>query len=138
MHVRRKFLEYAFPVMEKSMKRKKSAQRYLERVINNINFLKESLCSLRSECIHLIRKELHCARTIPRKNILKMCLLRAKVVFSTVSSSRKSYMNLETPFDYLIINEVAQLKVVESTITLYIEVVMRAFLIGDPKQLPQQ
>ena len=47
-------------------------------------------------------------------------------------------MNLETPFDYLIINEVAQLKVVESTITLYIEVVMRAFLIGDPKQLPQQ
>jgi len=43
---------------------------------------------------------------------------------------------LATPFDCLIIDEVAQLKEVESVIALQIKGVTHAFLIGDPKQLP--
>ena len=42
-------------------------------------------------------------------------------------------MNLATPFDCLIIDEVAQLKEVESVIALQIKGVTHAFLIGDPK-----
>ena len=44
-------------------------------------------------------------------------------------------MNLAALFDYLIIDEAAQLKEVESTIALQITGVMHAFFIGDPKQI---
>jgi superfamily I DNA and/or RNA helicase len=114
----------------------KCTEIFRESVITNKNILKEALCCWRSKCIHFLRKELCCARTLPKKNILKMCLSGAKVVFSTVSSSGKSCMNLAVPFDCLIIDEAAQLKEAESTIALQIKGVTHAFLIGDPKQLP--
>ena len=44
-------------------------------------------------------------------------------------------MNLAALFDYLIIDEAAQLKEVESTIALQITSVTHAFFIGDPKKL---
>jgi hypothetical protein len=107
-----------------------------ESVINNKKLLKEALFSRRSECIHFLKKELYCERTRPYQDILEICLSRAKVVFSTVSSSGKSCMDLAAPFDCLIIDESAQLKEAESTIALQITGVTHAFLIGDPKQLP--
>jgi senataxin len=114
----------------------KCTEIFRESVIINKKHFKEALCCWRSKCIHFLRKELGCARTLPKKNILKMCLSGAKVVFSTVSSSGKNCMNLATPFDCLIIDEAAQLKEAESTIALQIKGVTHAFLIGDPKQLP--
>eukprot|EP00253_Pinus_taeda_P033221 PITA_33221 len=107
-----------------------------ESAINNKRLLIEALCSRRSECIHFLKEELRCERTRLNQNILEICLSRAKVVFSTVTSSGKSCMNLAAPFDCLIIDEAAQLKEAESTIALQIMGVKDAFLIGDPKQLP--
>jgi len=109
---------------------------FRESVINNKNLFEESLCSSRSECMHFLKRELCCERTLPNQDILKLCLSRAKVVFSTVSSSGKKYMNLAAPFDCLIIDEAAQLKEAESTIALQIAGITHAFMIGDPKQLP--
>jgi senataxin len=105
-------------------------------VINNKKLLIEALCSGRSKCKHFLKEELRCERTRPNQNILEICLSRAKVVFSTVSSSGRSCIKMATPFDCLIIDEAAQLKEAESTIALQIIGVKHAFLIGDPKQLP--
>jgi hypothetical protein len=107
-----------------------------ESVINNKKLLIEALCSGRSKCKHFLKEELRCERTRPNQNILEICLSRAKVVFSTVSSSGRSCIKMATPFDCLIIDEAAQLKEAESTIALQIIGVKHAFLIGDPKQLP--
>ena len=86
--------------------------------------------------MYFLKKELCCERLPPYQDLLEICLSRAKVVFSTVSSSRKSCMNLEAPFDCLIIDEASRLKEAESTIALQIIGVTHAFFIGDPKQLP--
>ena len=86
--------------------------------------------------MYFLKKKLCCERLPPYQDLLEFCLSCAKVVFSTVSSSGKSSMNLAAPFDCLLIDEAAQLKEAESTIALQIRGVTHAFLIGDPKQLP--
>ena len=77
--------------------------------------------------MYFLKKELCCERLPPYQDLLEICLSCAKVVFSTVTSSGKSSMNLAAPFDCLIIDEAAQLKEVDSTIALKIIGATNAF-----------
>ncbi|XP_057835542.2 uncharacterized protein LOC131045894 isoform X2 [Cryptomeria japonica] len=115
-----------------------------ENMLKNKKILKVVLCFKRSECIRLLkghlssRTDIACMarKSFSSEEIEQICLSRAKLVFSTVSSSAKRCMNLTASFDCLIIDEAAQLTEAESTVALQIRGLRHAVLIGDPYQLP--
>ncbi|KAL1536813.1 hypothetical protein AAHA92_29400 [Salvia divinorum] len=69
-----------------------------------------------------------------RCEVRKFCLENSRLIFCTVSSSAK--LHETTPFELAIIDEAAQVKECESTITLQIPGLRHAILVGDEKQLP--
>ncbi|KAJ4844697.1 hypothetical protein Tsubulata_020673 [Turnera subulata] len=66
----------------------------------------------------------------------KFCLENASLVFCTVSTSTKLHDEKMTPFQFLVIDEAAQLKECESTIPLQLTGLQHTILIGDERQLP--
>ncbi|KAL2317323.1 hypothetical protein Fmac_031199 [Flemingia macrophylla] len=68
--------------------------------------------------------------------ISKFCLKIACLVFCTASGSSKLYSEGMTPFQFLVIDEAAQLKECESTIPLQLPGLISCILIGDDRQLP--
>ncbi|KAK8468674.1 hypothetical protein PHAVU_006G085200 [Phaseolus vulgaris] len=66
----------------------------------------------------------------------KFCLMRARLIFCTASSSTKLFEDGMTPVEFLVIDEAAQLKECESTIPLQLSGLHHVILIGDERQLP--
>ncbi|XP_045832762.1 helicase sen1-like [Trifolium pratense] len=71
-----------------------------------------------------------------RYGISQLCLKNACILFCTVSSSTKLYIEGMKEVEFLVIDEAAQLKECESTIPLQLLGLKRCVLIGDEKQLP--
>ncbi|KAG6660062.1 hypothetical protein CIPAW_03G079300 [Carya illinoinensis] len=68
--------------------------------------------------------------------IKNMCSENACLVFCTASSSAKLCTEGMAPFEYLVIDEAAQVKECESAIPLQLSGMRHAILIGDERQLP--
>ncbi|KAJ9540921.1 hypothetical protein OSB04_027427 [Centaurea solstitialis] len=66
----------------------------------------------------------------------RFCLENACLIFCTSSSSIKLHSKESKPFEFLVIDEAAQLKECESLIPLQLGGLRHAILVGDEKQLP--
>lgn len=66
-----------------------------------------------------------------RSAIMDFCFERASLIFYSTSSSYKLHTIRMKPLNILVIDEVAQLKEVESTIPLQLPGIQHAILIGD-------
>jgi superfamily I DNA and/or RNA helicase len=103
------------------------------------NFEKK-LSIVRQECLCILqslpKKFPHLPKLTSRLAIKKFCLANACLIFCTVSSSAKLYIEKMTPLEVLVIDEAAQLKECESTIPLQLPGLRHAILIGDERQLP--
>ncbi|XP_061348075.1 helicase sen1-like [Gastrolobium bilobum] len=71
-----------------------------------------------------------------KSSISEFCLMNARLVFCTASSSSKLYAEGMKNVRFLVIDEAAQLKECESTIPLQLPGLQRCILIGDERQLP--
>ncbi|QCD77969.1 regulator of nonsense transcripts 1 [Vigna unguiculata] len=103
-----------------------------------LDFLRR-LSTKKEECLVKLRS---LSRTILLPNVkdkyemVKFCLMSARLIFCTASSSTKLFENGMTPVEFLVIDEAAQLKECESTIPLQLPGLNHVILIGDEKQLP--
>ncbi|KOM52789.1 hypothetical protein LR48_Vigan09g144800 [Vigna angularis] len=103
-----------------------------------VDFLRR-LSIKREECLIKLRS---LSQTILLPNIrdkyemAKFCLMRARLIFCTASSSTKLFEDGMTPVEFLVIDEAAQLKECESTIPLQLPGLRHVILIGDERQLP--
>lgn len=99
----------------------------------------ESLSIKKEECLLKLRS---LSETISLPNItdkyemVKFCLMSARLIFCTATSSTKLFAEGMTPVEFLVIDEAAQLKECESTIPLQLPGLHHVILIGDEKQLP--
>ncbi|KAB1211919.1 putative helicase MAGATAMA 3 [Morella rubra] len=91
------------------------------------------------ECLELL-KILSEAFSLPTLTehyaIQNLCLANARVVSCTASNSAKLHAEGMTPFEFVVIDEAAQLKECESAIPLQLFGLRHAILIGDERQLP--
>ncbi|KAF5480087.1 hypothetical protein F2P56_000857 [Juglans regia] len=96
-------------------------------------------CFESKQCLRLLRS-LSLTFSLPNLTenygIKNMCLENACLVFCTASSSAKLHTEGMAPFEYLVIDEAAQLKECESAIPLQLSGLRHAILIGDEMQLP--
>ncbi|KAG6392694.1 hypothetical protein SASPL_146918 [Salvia splendens] len=94
------------------------------------------LSRIRVECLELLKLlcEMEFPKFLKRHEVRNFCLHNSRLIFCTVSSSAK--MHETAPFELAIIDEAAQVKECESTITLQIPGLRHAILVGDEKQLP--
>ncbi|XP_022642994.1 probable helicase MAGATAMA 3 isoform X1 [Vigna radiata var. radiata] len=103
-----------------------------------VDFLRR-LSIKKEECLIKLRS---LSQTILLPNIrdkyemAKFCLMRARLIFCTASSSTKLFEDGMTPVEFLVIDEAAQLKECESTIPLQLPGLHHVILIGDERQLP--
>ncbi|XP_047170098.1 probable helicase MAGATAMA 3 isoform X2 [Vigna umbellata] len=103
-----------------------------------VDFLRR-LSIKKEECLIKLRS---LSQTILLPNIrdkyemAKFCLMRARLIFCTASSSTKLFEDGMTPVEFLVIDEAAQLKECESTIPLQLPGLRHVILIGDERQLP--
>jgi senataxin len=93
----------------------------------------------REECLCLLRSLLETI-LLPdltdKYGIEKFCLMNARLIFCTASSSTRLFTEGMTPVQFLVIDEAAQLKECESVIPLQLPGLHHAILIGDERQLP--
>lgn len=100
------------------------------------------LCSMRSECLTVLKKllkscsELEFPSALNMGSIMKFCFQTASLIFCTASSSYKLHQVETEPLNLLVIDEAAQLRECESTIPLQLPGLKHAILIGDECQLP--
>ncbi|CAH9106059.1 unnamed protein product [Cuscuta europaea] len=97
------------------------------------------LQTTKTECVSIL-KLLRGTISLPcfseSYQIRSFCLKNAVLIFSTVSSSSELHTEGNVPIELLVIDEAAQLKECESTISLQLPGLRHAILIGDEKQLP--
>ncbi|CAJ2640607.1 unnamed protein product [Trifolium pratense] len=91
----------------------------------------ECLCLLRSLLEKILLPEI-----TDKYGIEKFCLMNARLIFCTASSSTRLFTERMTPVQFLVIDEAAQLKECESAIPLQLPGLHHAILIGDERQLP--
>ncbi|KAB1211384.1 putative ATP-dependent helicase C29A10.10c [Morella rubra] len=98
-----------------------------------------NLIPTKKECLNLLRF-LSLTFSVPTLTenyaIQNLCLANARVVSCTASSSAKLHAEGMTPFEFVVIDEAAQLKECESAIPLQLFGLRHAILIGDERQLP--
>ena len=95
--------------------------------------------SKREECLSILTslsRSISLPNITTKYGISKFCLEKACLVFCTASSSSKLYTEGMTEFQFLVIDEAAQLKECESAIPLQLPGLHHAVLIGDDRQLP--
>ncbi|KAI5408187.1 helicase sen1 isoform X2 [Lathyrus oleraceus] len=93
----------------------------------------------REECLCLLRSLLETVslpKVTDKYGIEKLCLMNARLIFCTASSSTRLFAEGMTPIQFLVIDEAAQLKECESAIPLQLPGLHHAILIGDERQLP--
>ncbi|KAL8483086.1 hypothetical protein ACS0TY_025947 [Phlomoides rotata] len=101
-----------------------------------------SLMYLRSRCLSILRSlrasldKLGFPNVASRNFTMEFCLQKASLIFCTISSSYKLHTVDMDPFQFLVIDEAAQVKECETSIALQIRDVRHAILVGDEKQLP--
>ncbi|KAG7986340.1 hypothetical protein I3843_03G074500 [Carya illinoinensis] len=115
--------------LEVSLGRVDVANEALTQVLNS-DKSKQCLCLLRSLSLTFSPPNL-----TENYDIKNMCLKNACLVFCTASSSAKLHTEGMSPFEYLVIDEAAQLKECESAIPLQLSGLRHAILIGDASQL---
>lgn len=98
------------------------------------------LRQIRSQCLNITRTLLETLKlplTSSKDTIQDFCLINASLVFCTASSSSKLHVvpNMRQ-FEFLVVDEAAQLKECESLIPLMLSGLRHAVLIGDECQLP--
>ncbi|KAG6620178.1 hypothetical protein I3842_Q076300 [Carya illinoinensis] len=116
--------------LEVSLGRVDVANEGLTQVLNCYES-KQCLCSLRSLSLTFSLPNL-----TEKYGIKNMCSENACLVFCTASSSAKLCTEGMAPFEYLVIDEAAQVKECESAIPLQLSGMRHAILIGDERQLP--
>ncbi|CAB4262688.1 unnamed protein product [Prunus armeniaca] len=79
---------------------------------------------------------LHLPNVRNEESLMEFCFQRASLIFCTVSSSYKLHRVEMEPLTIAVIDDAAQLKECESTITLQLPGVKHAVLVGDECQLP--
>ncbi|XP_021806166.1 probable helicase senataxin, partial [Prunus avium] len=100
------------------------------------------LCIHIRECLSVLRtlqdslSRLHLPNVRNEESLMEFCFQRASLIFCTVSSSYKLHRVEMEPLTIAVIDEAAQLKECESTITLQLPGVKHAVLVGDECQLP--
>ncbi|ONI28251.1 hypothetical protein PRUPE_1G134300, partial [Prunus persica] len=93
------------------------------------------------ECLSVLRtlqdslSRLHLPNVRNEESLMEFCFQRASLIFCTVSSSYKLHRVEMEPLTIAVIDEAAQLKECESTITLQLPGVKHAVLVGDECQL---
>ncbi|XP_058749127.1 uncharacterized protein LOC131622094 [Vicia villosa] len=93
----------------------------------------------RKECLSLLRSLLETVslpKVTDKYGVEKLCLMHARLIFCTASSSTRLFAEGMTPIQFLVIDEAAQLKECESAIPLQLPGLHHAILIGDERQLP--
>ncbi|CAI8597130.1 unnamed protein product [Vicia faba] len=93
----------------------------------------------RKECLGLLRsllKTVSLPKVTDKYGTEKLCLMNARLIFCTASSSTRLFAEGMTPIQFLVIDEAAQLKECESAIPLQLPGLYHAILIGDERQLP--
>ncbi|KAL9320209.1 hypothetical protein ACSQ67_012048 [Phaseolus vulgaris] len=105
---------------------------------NIIDFLRRFSIK-KEECLVKLRSLSHkilLPNITDKYEMAKFCLMRARLIFCTASSSTKLFEDGMTPVEFLVIDEAAQLKECESTIPLQLPGLHHVILIGDERQLP--
>ncbi|PWA77566.1 P-loop containing nucleoside triphosphate hydrolase [Artemisia annua] len=94
---------------------------------------------MRKELLQVLEEVLRETVSFPKftddQEIGKFCLINARLIFCTASSSSRLH-TLETNVELLLIDEAAQLRECESVIPLQLSGLRDVILVGDEKQLP--
>lgn len=97
------------------------------------------LCNIRHECLcilRILRESLQIPPLLEKGRFQDFCFKSATLIFCTASASFKLHSVKMEPLELLIMDEAAQLKECESTISLQLLAIKHAILIGDERQLP--
>ena len=107
---------------------------------SNVSSTAIQLQQTRSQCLKImmtLQETLELTLTTAKPLIQDFCLRNASLIFCTASSSSKLHLvPMMEPFEFLVIDEAAQLKECESLIPLLLTGLRHAVLIGDECQLP--
>lgn len=125
----KKFFSYSFDSFDEQLSHSNTEVEY------NL-YQRRHECHCLLKCLLNSLTELRLPEAMGKDSLKDFCFQNASLFFCTVTCSSKLHYAKIEPFSFLVIDEAAQLKESESTISLQLPGIRHAVLIGDENQLP--